>query len=111
VLIRTTSKCSLKLVCKNFVVCYAPGKVATNLETSLVLIHGIRDSYKTVWISEDTSNRVKYQFLKDREANILEFRYDISDTAPIYSEGIEAEAIRLLQDLIKILSKQPVRAP
>ncbi|RYC54519.1 hypothetical protein CHU98_g11694 [Xylaria longipes] len=77
----------------------------------VVLIHGIRDSCNTVWIHENTSNWVKSQLLKDRNVNLLEFRYDINDTAPIYSEGIEGEAGRLLEDLMKMRTSRPVRAP
>lgn len=43
--------------------------------------------------------------------SLLEFRYDISDTAPIYSKGIEAEANRLLEGLMDIHKDRHVRAP
>ncbi|KAJ2991183.1 hypothetical protein NUW58_g2611 [Xylaria curta] len=75
----------------------------------VVLIHGIRDSCKTVWINEDTSNWVSNWLLKEKGVNLLEFRYDVRNAAPIYSEGIEAEAVRLLEDLLKLRRNRPLR--
>ncbi|KAH8163300.1 hypothetical protein CIB48_g4930 [Xylaria polymorpha] len=80
---------------------------ATNFD--VVLIHGIRDSCKTVWVHENESNWVKSDLLGELDVNILEFRYDISDTAPIYSEGMDIEAVRLLEDLVKIHESRPLR--
>lgn len=77
----------------------------------MVLIHGIRDSCRTVWTRENTTNWVDAYLLKGKSVNLLEFRYDINDTAPIYSEGIETEANRLLEDLVEINKNRPVRAP
>lgn len=87
------------------------GKFFANLGFSVVLIHGIRDSCKTVWVHENESNWVKSDLLGELDVNILEFRYDISDTAPIYSEGMDIEAVRLLEDLVKIHESRPVRTP
>ncbi|KAI1747286.1 ankyrin repeat-containing domain protein [Xylaria castorea] len=75
----------------------------------VVLIHGIRDSCKTVWIHDNTCNWVKSHLLSYKKVNLLEFRYDISDIAPIYSESIEAEAARLLEDLMGVLRNRPLR--
>ncbi|KAI0184788.1 ankyrin repeat-containing domain protein [Xylaria flabelliformis] len=75
----------------------------------VVLIHGIRDSCKAVWIHDNTCNWVKSHLLSYKKVNLLEFRYAIGDKAPIYSEGIEAEAIRFLEDLMEIHRNRPIR--
>ncbi|KAI0544424.1 ankyrin repeat-containing domain protein [Xylaria curta] len=75
----------------------------------VVLIHGIRDSCKTVWIHDNTCNWVKSHLLSYKKVNLLEFRYAISDKAPIYSEGIEAEAAILLRDLMELHENRPLR--
>ncbi|KAI1115068.1 hypothetical protein F5Y14DRAFT_450427 [Nemania sp. NC0429] len=69
----------------------------------VVLIHGIRDFQDLVWTHKDGSNWVRENLFSNHSIRLLEFRYDISDAAPIFSAGgIEIEAIKLLDCLVKI---------
>lgn len=76
------------------------------IDTSVVTVHGIRDDYKTAWITKKGIWWVKEQLFKGLSTRQIDYAYDVNEDSELYDpDGIRLHAQRLVAEYADIRDK------